>query len=73
MGKETTTQLREKEKFIATIQVQKTALYYPENKDNLHTSFTSNGVRVVSLLFPNKNGNSTNINVGFTEEENIQL
>lgn len=65
MSKQLTTQLPAKEDFITTIQGKETALYYLENKNNLQAVLTNYGARVVSLLFPDKNGHLTDINAGF--------
>jgi len=65
MPESITTRLLKKDNFISTVDGKETALYYLKNKNNLQATLTNYGARVVSLLVPDKNGNSTDINVGF--------
>ncbi|MEJ7830852.1 MAG: aldose epimerase family protein [Segetibacter sp.] len=65
MAKPITLRLPEKENFITNVNGKETALYYLENKNNLQAALTNYGARVVSLLFTDKNGKPTDINVGF--------
>lgn len=51
-------------KFQETIDGKQTDLYVLKNKD-LRVAITNYGARVVSLLMPDKNGNITDVSVGF--------
>lgn len=65
MPKSITPQLPQKENFITMLNGRETGLYYLKNKNNLQAALTNYGARVVSLLVPDKNGNLTDIDVGF--------
>jgi aldose 1-epimerase len=65
MSEQITPRLPQKENFITNRGGKKTALYYLQNKNNLHAALTNYGARVVSLLIPDKNDNLTDINAGF--------
>lgn len=65
MPKPITSRLPEKENFITSINGEVSALYYLTNKNNLEAALTNYGARMVGLLVPDKNGELTDINVGF--------
>lgn len=57
--------LPSKENFISSINGKKTELFYIKNKNGLQAAITNYGARVVGFLVPDKNGNLTDIVVGF--------
>ena len=52
-------------KFDSTINGKKTALYTLANKNGMEVCITNFGARVVSLVVPDKNGNPTDVVLGY--------
>ncbi|WP_205501573.1 aldose epimerase family protein [Rufibacter psychrotolerans] len=55
--------------FQKTIDGKQTDLYVLKNQNNVQVAITNYGGRVVSLLVPDKNGNLTDVSVGFDNVE----
>jgi len=51
--------------FRDTVDGKPTALYLLKNKNNISAAITNYGARVVSLVVPDKNGNQTDIVLGY--------
>ncbi len=51
--------------FHDTVDGKPTALYLLKNKNNVQAAFTNYGARVVSLIVPDKNGNRTDVILGY--------
>jgi aldose 1-epimerase len=51
--------------FRDTVDGKPTGLYLLKNKNNVQAAFTNYGARVVSLIMPDKNGNKTDIILGY--------
>jgi aldose 1-epimerase len=51
--------------FHDTVDGKPTALYLVKNKNNAQAAFTNYGARLVSLIVPDKNGNKTDIVLGY--------
>ena len=61
----TKVRLPEASAFEKTIDGKKTALYTLKNSNNVQVGITNYGGRIVGLLVPDKNGNLTDVVVGF--------
>ncbi|WP_207433098.1 aldose epimerase family protein [Sabulibacter ruber] len=55
--------------FQKTIDGKQTDLYVLKNKNNVQVAITNYGGRLVSLLVPDKNGNLTDVSIGFDNVE----
>ncbi len=64
-----TAALPSKEGFEKTINGKQTDLYILKNKKNMEAAITNYGGRVVGLIVPDKDGNSTDVVVGFDNVE----
>jgi len=51
--------------FDETLNGEKTGLYFLSNKNNVEIAITNYGARIVSLIIPDKNGQPTDVVVGF--------
>jgi aldose 1-epimerase len=51
--------------FDETVNGKKTSLLLLKNKNNIEVAITNYGARIVTLIVPDKNGNSTDVVVGF--------
>ncbi len=51
--------------FHDTVDGKPTSLYMLKNKNNVQAAFTNYGARIVSLIVPDKNGNMTDVVLGY--------
>jgi len=51
--------------FDETLNGEKTGLYFLSNKNNVEIAITNYGARIVSVIIPDKNGQPTDVVVGF--------
>ncbi|MGI8949993.1 MAG: aldose epimerase family protein [Chitinophagaceae bacterium] len=67
-----TVSLPDKKAFEQTIDGKQTDLYILKNKNNMQAAITNYGGRLVSLLVPDKNGDLTDVVVGFDSVHQYQ-